>query len=95
MKKSVKKALKKIRKTHGKALKRLAESDTTPKKDIALELRQQTKRTDLPEDVIRTMAEAYYVLTTLEIMNEELESLLDDYRREDMDRSRYEGFIDD
>ena len=70
-------------------------SNIEPKKDIFLKLREQTKRTDLPEDVIRTMAEVYYVLTTLEIMNEELESLLDDYRREDMDRSRYEGFMND
>ena len=66
-----------------------------PKKDIALYLREQTKRTDLPEEVIRTYAEAYNEITRLEEENEELESLLDDYRREDMDRSRYEGFIGD
>lgn len=66
-----------------------------PKKDIALHLREQTKRTDLPDDVIRTLADAYYEITRLEEENEELESLLDDYRREAMDQSRHEGFIED
>lgn len=95
MKKAVKKALEKIRKTHGKALKRLAENDTMSKMDIALHLREQTKRTDLPNDVIRAMANAYNEITRLEEENKELESLLDDYRRESMDRNRYEGLMED
>jgi len=37
------------------------------KKDIALHLREQSKRTDLPIDVIRTFSEAYAEIVSLEI----------------------------
>ena len=36
------------------------------KKDIALHLREQSKRTDLPVDVIRTFSEAYAEIVDLE-----------------------------
>jgi hypothetical protein len=35
-------------------------------KDIALHLRYESKRTDLPEDVIRTLSEAYAEISRLE-----------------------------
>jgi len=35
-------------------------------KDMALHLRQESKRTDLPLDVIRTLCEAYAALIRLE-----------------------------
>jgi hypothetical protein len=34
-------------------------------KDIALHLRYESKRTDLPEDVIRTLSEAYVEISRL------------------------------
>lgn len=35
-------------------------------KDIALHLRYESKRTDLPEDVIQTLSEAYAEISRLE-----------------------------
>lgn len=39
---------------------------TKKNKDIALHLREQSKRTDLPIDVIRTFSEAYAEIVRLE-----------------------------
>ncbi len=39
---------------------------TEKNKDIALHLREQSKRTDLPIDVIRTFSEAYAEIVRLE-----------------------------
>ena len=44
------------------------------KKDIALHLRYETKRTDLPDDVIRTMAEAYAEIVGLERRIEDIKN---------------------
>lgn len=36
------------------------------KKDVAMHLREQSKRTDLPTDVIRTFSDAYAEIVRLE-----------------------------
>ena len=37
-----------------------------PMKDVALHLRYESKRTDLPDDVIQTLSEAYVEISRLE-----------------------------
>lgn len=47
-------------------LKKESSMPTEKNKDIALHLREQSKRTDLPDDVIRTFSEAYAEIVRLE-----------------------------
>lgn len=47
-------------------LKKESSMPTEKNKDIALHLREQSKRTDLPIDVIRTFSEAYAEIVRLE-----------------------------
>lgn len=44
--------------------------------DIAIEIRQQTKRTDLPPDVIRTLSLAFYAIGRLEHERDESKTRL-------------------
>lgn len=44
--------------------------------EIAIEVRQQTKRTDLPVDVIRTLSRAFYAIGQLERERDESKTRL-------------------
>ena len=62
---------------------------------IDYRLRCHTKRTDLPADVLRDIGEAYAEIERLREELRECESLLDEYRRVEMDRDRWDSLRED
>ena len=62
---------------------------------IDYRLRCHTKRTDLPVDVLRDIGEAYAEIERLREELRECESLLDEYRRVEMDRDRWDSLRED
>ena len=62
---------------------------------IDYRLRCHTKRTDLPADVLRDIGEAYAEIERLREELRECESLLDEYRRVEMDRDRWDFLRED
>ena len=64
------------------------------KKDIALHLREQSKRIDLPIDVIRTFCEAYAEIVSLE-MNDEMNKSIIRRLQQQPECSTIANFIQD
>ncbi|MEY2818363.1 MAG: hypothetical protein RL275_1826 [Chloroflexota bacterium] len=62
---------------------------------IDYRLRCHTKRTDLPADVLRDIGEAYAEIERLREELRECENLLDEYRRVEMDRDRWDFLRED